>query len=787
MKKLRILSLVLAVVMLGSLAMLFSSCSKDGEMKLSKKVVEVDLTDYTLVYPKSNTKEGTIGTTFKTTMADFVATINTLTGLTLRASSENTTRSTAADPEILVGLTSRSESVEAYESIKGHGYTIQVINNKIVIVGTTNLLTLQAVQYFEQNYLSAEGGTSAKISLNESAKIQNMEMVTIADKEDCYFSFVYSKDLDTDPDNEYGIVDGTGRDYAYDLLLDIENDIIKLTDLDKKAVTGKQKTDETTDSGNELIVGLTTRPASTACRAELGGGEYGFFIRDGKIVLSSWSDKGMMVLGTAFRDYLKESQYTDKDGNYAIVMPAELSFVDYANDNWVTDFTKPEGVELYRTEDGVDDSLIYVYMGEGVNATAYNDYVATLKSEGYAVVTENTVEESIFTFLYNKKENTTLYVAYNAFKHADLEGANFPFEEPTIRIVSAPGDALYIPDTKLTTPRRVTKVTDSSLTAVALPAGSVGTGYVLQLEDGRFIVMDGGGTTKGTEVTNLYNILLDLYKKTWNREPSKDHPIEIAAWLLSHGHGDHTSVFWEFSKTYGKKNWIQLDYVVGNYPASSYVYNTGEAGAPFSDNFKRISEMYTNPFTYLRVHTGQKIYFGNVELEILFTPEDMLPHKIVTLNDSSVIVRFSIQSTEGGANAGDPHTFMWTGDAYRYGGMWVSAIFGEYIDSDMVAISHHGGPGVENLFYDLITPELVWFPTLRSSYNGYMGSGSWFGKVDQHVCKEMECVKYIIIADAINTTVFFKKDGPDMENLYAAASDEEDPYFSERENCLIKK
>ena len=52
MKKMRILSLVLAVLMLGGMATLFSSCNNGGGMKLSKKVIEVDLTDYTLVYPR---------------------------------------------------------------------------------------------------------------------------------------------------------------------------------------------------------------------------------------------------------------------------------------------------------------------------------------------------------------------------------------------------------------------------------------------------------------------------------------------------------------------------------------------------------------------------------------------------------------------------------------------------------------------------------------------------------------------------------------------------------------
>ncbi len=56
--KRRVICLLLAVCMLAAGAVLFSSCTKeDGEVVLSKKTVEVDLSEYTLIYPNQG-KDG---------------------------------------------------------------------------------------------------------------------------------------------------------------------------------------------------------------------------------------------------------------------------------------------------------------------------------------------------------------------------------------------------------------------------------------------------------------------------------------------------------------------------------------------------------------------------------------------------------------------------------------------------------------------------------------------------------------------------------------------------------
>lgn len=816
MKKTRILSLILAVLMLCGTASFFTSCAQKGEVKLSRKTVEVDLTEYTLVFADSESDKS-ISTTFKTVMGEFAATLGEATGVSYLANQESRTRSAASDPEILIGKTTRAESQEALDSIKGHGYTIQVINNKVVIVGTTNLLTLKAVQYFEENFLKAET-VSPKLTLNVSAKCNKVEMITVADKENFYFSTVHSNTLDTDDGTDggrevyYGVVNGTGRDYEFDLVQDTQTRIMTMMDFAKKVVSERTLTDKVDPVEHEIIIGThTTREETAACRAELGTNEYGFFIRGGDIILTAWNAAGMQMCGNRFLDYLYECQYTDEDGNYSLVVPADLKLTGYCNENWVTEFPKPEGagVELYTTAEGESNSLVYLYTGDGVNAAAYEAYCKKLLDEGFRVYgTQNAPEntDSVFTTFINKQDDIFIHASYNAYKYADL--VDYPYDMPTIRIITAPLSDINLIDEKNLSARNVSKKVDSSITAIDLPSGSVGTGYVIMTEDGKFIILDGGAATTATnrsekagnlntrpehEIDNLYSILRDMYVKAFNREPDSNNPIEITGWFISHNHGDHTNVLWEFSKkfgtygkqiTYGKdkiqdKAYVTLDYVFCSSPASSRLYNTGEPSTFMIDYMGDLQKHFTKKeFTFVKLFTGQKLYFANLEMEVLFTNEDMVPQRIVTLNDSSTIVRFTLTPSDrdesGSKIKGDPVSFIFTGDAYVFGGRWCTAMYGDYMKADMVSMAHHGGPGTEEEFYDVIQPEYVWFPSRYGykdndgNYIGYLKQDNWYAKVDQHVCIDMECVKYIIFSAEYNTTLFIKVDGPAINDLYDA-------------------
>ena len=260
MKK-RILSLAMALCLLFTCATALSSCKKDGEVSLSRKTVDVDVSEYNILYADAaNGKKVT--STYQEAMRVFAEKISNVAGKNISSFSESKSRSKASDPEILIGLTSRAESQAALESIKGDGFTVQVIGNKIVLIGTTSLLTLAAVEFFENTYLQADANKT--LTLHEKAMRANLEMITLADSEQGYYSFVYGADYDPAlaVDKSYDTTPSgttTATRYAYTL---IEESITyikeKVSTKNGKSFTMHSDASEALQS--EFAFGLTSRP-----------------------------------------------------------------------------------------------------------------------------------------------------------------------------------------------------------------------------------------------------------------------------------------------------------------------------------------------------------------------------------------------------------------------------------------------------------------------------------------------------------------------------------------------
>ena len=111
-----------------------------------------------------------------------------------------------------------------------------------------------------------------------------------------------------------------------------------------------------------------------------------------------------------------------------------------------------------------------------------------------------------------------------------------------------PTDTVPVPDKKLMTlDMSYTKVTDTKMTMVGLSQSNVGTCYVYMLEDGRFVVIDGGSGT--SPVANIYNAMTALYKQAYGKtHTQRGEKLHIAAWYLTHPHSDHAHTFYNFVK-----------------------------------------------------------------------------------------------------------------------------------------------------------------------------------------------------------------------------------------------
>lgn len=788
------LCILLCLCLLLPAALVLSSCKRgeDGTVTVSKKTATVELKDYKIIKPSSYSD-------VSSERLNYLAnTIKTKVGVAVRIVVDaEASPVTTTEREILIGNVNRTETEKAMKKIKGNGYIITVTDNKIVIAGTTNTLTAIAVEYFIENYLPAEK-SDGTITLAEQTLLSNNPMMelTTADGASSY-SIVYNASLDSDRGSAEGDdPDTTDKnpdsvDIPVACAITGTSAISKLTGV--KRLT--RKTDKKDADGPEIIYGVTNRADMKTVLAGMSAKEYGVVAINGNIAVASWTDTGLQKASLLMESILSDS-VVESGETKQILIPSNLRIVYDLNNNWVTDFTKPggEGIELSEVFDIGDDSIQYYYKGSGVGA-AYTAYCKTLESEGYTLYTDNTKEDNIYRTYISKDSKHTLYVVYSAYKYAEQQ--NVGTYVPSIRIISAPMSSVNLVDQKVLSAQTYTKIADSSITTVRLAytTGNFGNSYVIMLEDGSFIVYDGGGdgkTNAANDHVRLYNVLMDLYGKTHDgKTPTKNDPLVIAGWILTHQHWDHISVFRDFCETYGSKQQVKIEALYANFISETEAFNAYNPDFSLSKKLQTYTDLTGGDMKYYKLHSGMKLQIRNATLEVLYTHEDMTPRRIYFFNDSSTVVRFTLRDSE----SGNETTATFLGDLYKFGSQVMRALYGATLQCDIVQVAHHGYQGCEKELYQLFSPELLLWPTSSSQWNGQTNtkagtSNTWYYQVDYYIANKLESVKYIIVQDIYNTTLTLKNGRPDYENLYSPV-DHVDICFEERsagnENFLIKK
>lgn len=708
MKKTRIISFLLALLMLAGCVSLFSACGgiEDGAVTLSGDEVEIDLSGYSAVFATAlNDTKATLSLA-----KEFTGHISKLVGKTLTCYNEEALPADAESREILIGLTGRKESERAMGRIKGEGFAIEVSENKIAIVGTSHLHLVMAMEYFNEKYLSGASGKTVR--LYERALATQMQSVVIGKEGEHGITFVVAEGTASDV--------SSGRDIAAELVGDfsdyIGKELFSSRTAKNKFLLKKEDHEEATGF-TEFLVGDVDRDVARICRAELEATEYGFFVRNGSIVLTSPNGAALLEGKSMVSDLLQDA-LVKKDDKKSIVLPEGFSLKRHVTSKWVTDFPKPEGegITLFNTMDDGDNSLQYYYVGEGVGADSYRAYCKQLTDAGYTVLTQNEIEGSMFATLVDPTGKFSLYVAYNAYAYADrYEYENNKYNaqyQKCIRVVSSPLDSVTLPDEGLLTPNSTyDRVTSSSIAALELYKDTVGMGYVITLEDGRLILFD-GGFVAAPAPDDLWNLLSKTNERITGKPTSAENPVHIAAWILTHSHSDHSSAFLNVLKRFGSQ--IRMDYMLGNFPSKSSVYRVSSGDILDMSKegaIKQYQQYVQGGFQFVKVHAGQKFYFANVEIEVLTTYEDLNPARIYTSNDTNTVTRFTMYNTnEQGVRVGEPVTSLWLGDANPLQSRHMCAMFGEYLESDMVQLAHHGNSGCEKDLYTLVNAKVLWFP-----------------------------------------------------------------------------
>ncbi|MBE6703190.1 MAG: hypothetical protein E7585_07265 [Ruminococcaceae bacterium] len=756
MKK-RALSIILCLAMLLSSVALFSSCKKaeNGEPKISKKTIDVNLSEYTLIYAE-DLSDGT-----RQEAVQITAKIRELTGANVRAWVDEESDVVATDDlEILVGNTYRKETEKTLKGIKGNGWAIRVFDNKVVIVGTNDFLTRVAVNYFIHHCMVEEAVVRDAVSINQKVLVTKLDTLSFVENEEGKYQLVYDNRVDgtkntVNYENDSNPTNGgPDIDYLYTVVDGIRTTLSQKFGV--RSSTFPNKLDNGPAGDFEILVGNMDERADVKeelCKLEAD--EYGITIKDNKIMVLAWNDVTLASAAQLFQEMIDSCVTKDEDGNISCAVPSACSLKTKINSNWVTDFPKPEGegIVLDGTLDVGDNSLEYIYSGTGVTNAAYLSYCEKLENAGFSLITGETVlEGSTFRTYLNEETGVTLHVYHSAYKYAADFNFNTEKVLPSIRVISSDTKSVDMPDSSILNAQSYTADTQSKITQLKLNYSddSFGNSYVITLADGSFIIYDGGLGKGGTvDLNNLWAVLRTLHEEAHG--PNSGKPIHVRAWILSHEHSDHSTVFTQFLNAYGKDSAFKFDYFLFNGVSASERVNSNNPGSGIYGTYMtNLKNKVTGGFEHIKMHTGQTFYFANIKIEILYTHEDSYPKRLEYFNNSSTIFRTTFTDTG--------ETMIWLGDSERIGGSHILAMYGDTLDSDMVQVAHHGWNGVTTKTYEVIAPEVVWWPTSIKNFNSWTKSATasnWFHRVDHDIAYNLPTVELILVADLYNTTMTF--------------------------------
>ena len=235
-----------------------------------------------------------------------------------------------------------------------------------------------------------------------------------------------------------------------------------------------------------------------------------------------------------------------------------------------------------------------------------------------------------------------------------------------------------------------------------------GLSIIIQLPDGSYVILDGGywGGMGGNEAGKLdrealYNFLVD------NKPSSHEKPV-ISCWLLSHAHGDHDDAITVFLDKY--RNDVELQMFAHHFP--DFVRNPtvsegeGQTHGYYGAITLQMVRSYCPNATEWVVHSGQKLYLGGAEIEVLYTCEDLYPIRPRGINDTNSTYRVTIEGV----------TIMLLGDSDSYANNQMASYYGEYLKSDVLQFAHHAYNG-ELAQYQLIDPKVCFWANYSWNLN----------------------------------------------------------------------
>ena len=441
----------------------------------------------------------------------------------------------------------------------------------------------------------------------------------------------------------------------------------------------------------EILIGQTDYDETAAVIDNIKYGEYIIKAVGNKIVIMGYSND---AIETGVKEFLNICRANRDKATKTITVSAEALYLKGTVNETLNELPVLGGnttAQYYdaglRTQGQNCDMVVM----SNTSIALYSSYQTKLTEKGFKQYVSTEMGKNKFSTY--TKDRYTVTLGYFTF-------------DKTIR-VTIETDA---PAVGLASENKYTKVTTSQLSMLGQEHKTDGTqnglSELIRLEDGRFIVIDGGHS--GAQWRDAF--IAEIKRQA--KEYGNDNPV-IAAWILTHPHSDHDALFYAHAKEIKDKG-ITVERVLMNAVSSEEeldrLYALGVSStvlyAAGSIDLS-LSAAAAIGATVHKVHTGQVFHFANAKIEVLYTHETQYPNKMPNINDTSLIMKFTFTDSVTGKQT----TFLSTGDATGPAFKCVDNNFGDYLSCDILSMAHHGGTTGSHAEYTRDTYKIV-DPTL---------------------------------------------------------------------------
>jgi len=211
-----------------------------------------------------------------------------------------------------------------------------------------------------------------------------------------------------------------------------------------------------------------------------------------------------------------------------------------------------------------------------------------------------------------------------------------------------------------------------------------GMSYILRLGDGRFVIIDGN--------YGEYDEAEQLYARLCAQNELGGEP-RIAAWFITHPHGDHFGCFVKFYRLYGDR--VKIEKLLYHFPLPGVFDSEGSDTTEFLEVVSEIDSEIIAP------QTGDRYVFADAEFEVIFCCADLYPGPVHNINNSSFVMKMHFGN----------YSVLWLGDLQREGSDYIcSHLDRSILKCDILQVGHHGYGGGSDELYRAADPEYLLWP-----------------------------------------------------------------------------